>query len=108
MRGSFRLGRRWGYVDVEAEILGLKLRMDEVEATVRARSEVSGSQNGGRRTDLDQEFAALGIELAGARMQTNAHFRIARSEMLERFEVLRCEMIALGLRLDRLLEKDGV
>jgi hypothetical protein len=94
-------------VDVEAEILDLKLRMDGLEATVRSYGAVpDGRISEGRRSDLDQEFAALGIELAGARMQTNAHFRIARSEMLERFEVLRCEMIALGLRLDRLLEKD--
>jgi hypothetical protein len=95
-------------VDVEAEILDLKLRINGLEARARSRGAVpDGKVSEGRRFDLTKEFAALGMELAGARMQTNAHFRITRSEMLERFEVLRREMIALGLRLDRLLEKDG-
>ncbi|MFI7633490.1 hypothetical protein [Nonomuraea sp. NPDC049400] len=54
---------------------------------------------------VGQDFAVLRDELAGLRRQRNEQFASARSKILGTCEALRRDMIALGGRLDRLLEK---
>ncbi|MFG1703754.1 hypothetical protein ACFLIM_11215 [Nonomuraea sp. M3C6] len=131
-------------MDVEAEILDLKLRLEALEATARSGGAASGDVGARRRhpnipaasctrmegiqtditatsiavaevkaeiadlqSEMTQDIDALSVELAGLRRHTNEHFTSARSEMVQKFDSLRCEMIELGLRLDRLLAKNG-
>ncbi|MEV0228104.1 hypothetical protein [Nonomuraea sp. NPDC050786] len=61
----------------------------------------------GVRTEVGQDFEALIVEIAGFRAQTNEHFKSTQFEIMEKFDSLRCEMIDLALRLDRLLETKG-
>ncbi|WP_156326091.1 hypothetical protein [Nonomuraea sp. SBT364] len=88
--------------------IGVRLRGIEADlaatwmCVTQVRAEVAAV-----RGEVDQEFAALGVELTGARLQVGEHFRTARSEMREKYDLLRCEMIELGIRLDRLLDQDG-
>jgi hypothetical protein len=56
---------------------------------------------------MSQDLAALGDEVAGLRRHTHEHLTSAQSLMLRRFDSLQCSVIDLGLRLDRLLEKNG-
>ncbi|MEV1177209.1 hypothetical protein [Nonomuraea sp. NPDC049784] len=59
------------------------------------------------RIGLSQDFAVLRDELAGLRRQTDEQFASARSKMLRQCEALRCDMIDLAVRLDRLLDRRG-
>ncbi|NRQ36733.1 hypothetical protein HII36_33585 [Nonomuraea sp. NN258] len=124
-------------MDVEAEILQLKLRTADLETATRCGG---GDEHGQRcphgailaeislrlhslqadltataigiiearadvadiKIDLDRDLAALGIEHAGLRAQLHENAKAARSDLAKRFDSLRCEMIELGLRLDRL------
>jgi hypothetical protein len=110
-------------VDVEAEIRDLKLRMERLEAHVRSgepsivtsmQADITAGVMEIRadvvdlRTEMGQEFGALGIEISGIRSQSMDQYATARVEMLQRFDTLRCEMMELGLRLDRLLNTDGL
>jgi hypothetical protein len=71
-------------------------------AVAEARAEIADVQ-----VEMSQDFAALGLEIAGLRRQTNENFASAQAKMLQKLDSLRCEMIELGLRLDRLLENDS-
>ncbi|MFC4115825.1 hypothetical protein [Nonomuraea zeae] len=71
-------------------------------SVAEARAEVADV-----RMEMSQDFAALGLEISGLRRQTNENFASARHEMMQKLDSLRCEMIELGLRLDRLLENDS-
>ncbi|MEQ4714769.1 hypothetical protein [Nonomuraea sp. B19D2] len=124
-------------MNVEAEILDLKRRVEALETIVRsgpgqrphhAIPAQSGPHRPGLpvhvcersiglaelkaeiadvRTEASQDFEALIVEIAGFRAQTNENFKSTQSEIMEKFDSLRCEMIDLALRLDRLLEING-
>ncbi|SDI88660.1 hypothetical protein [Nonomuraea jiangxiensis] len=131
-------------MDVEAEILELKLRLEALETTARSGGPVSGDVEPQRRhpntpavrhtgiegiqpditttsiavtevkadiaqlhTEMTQDIAALNVEVTGLRWHLYQLLTVTRSEMEQKFDSLRCEMIELGLRLDRLLEKHG-
>ncbi|WP_433437020.1 hypothetical protein [Nonomuraea sp. CA-141351] len=119
-------------MNVEAEILDLKRRVEALETILRSgsdpgRSDLVPAQTGPYmpdsetsiglaelkaeiadvRTETSQDFEALIVEIAGFRAQTNEHFKSTQSEIMEKFDSLRCEMIDLALRLDRLLEING-
>ncbi|KAB8188724.1 hypothetical protein FH608_042310 [Nonomuraea phyllanthi] len=124
-------------MDVEAEILELRRRVEALETIVRSglgprQPGAVPAQAGPRprdvpvhvsetsiglaelkaevadvRTEVSQDFEALIVELAGLRAQTNENVRSAQSEILGKLDSLRCEMIDLALRLDRLLEING-
>ncbi|MFI7134903.1 hypothetical protein ACIBQ1_55215 [Nonomuraea sp. NPDC050153] len=128
-------------MNVEAEILDLKLRVEALEATLRSdgsldrrprHNDIVPAQSGPHRRDLpphvtqasidaaelraeiadvrtevSQDFEALIVEVAGLRLQMNQNFKTVRSDLLGKIDSLRCEMIDLGLRLDRLLEPGG-
>ncbi|MEU7861796.1 hypothetical protein [Nonomuraea sp. NPDC049141] len=66
------------------------------------RVEIAGIQAG-----ISQDLAAFGDEVAGLRRHANEHLTSAQSLMVRRFDSLQCSVIDLGLRLDRLLEKNG-
>jgi hypothetical protein len=128
-------------VNVEAEILDLKLRVEALEATLRSsgsldrrprHNDMVPAQPGPYRSDLpalvaqvsinvsevraevadvrtevSQDFEALIVEVAGLRVQMNQSFKAVHSDLLGKIDSLRCEMIDLGLRLDRLMEPGG-
>ncbi|MEO3875307.1 hypothetical protein ABGB18_41535 [Nonomuraea sp. B12E4] len=131
-------------MDVEAEILDLKLRMEALEATARSGEAGSGDVESQRRhsnipaarntgpeciqtditarsiavtevkahiakfqTEMSQDIAALNVEVTGLRWHAYDLLTATRSDIEQKFDSLRCEMIELGLRLDRLLEKHG-
>ncbi|MFF4619228.1 hypothetical protein [Nonomuraea jabiensis] len=124
-------------MNVEAEILDLKLRVEALEAGLRSNvsprhDDIVPAQAGPYRfelpalvaqvsigvteiraeladvrTELSQDLEALLVEVAGLRVQTNEHFNVIQSDLLGKIDSLRCDMIDLGLRLDRLAETDG-
>ena len=71
-------------------------------AVAQVRVDIVGIQ-----AAMSQDFAALGDEVAGIRRHTHEHLSSAQSLIVRRFDSLQCSVIDLGLRLDRLLEKDG-
>ncbi|MER6945028.1 hypothetical protein ABT294_13480 [Nonomuraea sp. NPDC000554] len=100
-------GQRCAHANLLTEIC---MRMETMQAAItgatvdvaQARAELTDAQSG-----TDQKFAALGIEIANLRSQTTRHLTSVQSEIQRRLDFLRCEMIDLDLRLDRLLHKDG-
>ena len=71
-------------------------------AVAQVRVEIAGIQAG-----ISQDLAAIGDEVAGLRRHADEHLTSAQSLMVRRFDSLQCSVIDLGLRLDRLLEKNG-
>ncbi|MEV4581972.1 hypothetical protein AB0K16_52940 [Nonomuraea jabiensis] len=125
-------------MNVEAEILDLKVRVEALEAILRSNvgpryDDLVPAQTGPYRfelpalvaqmsigvaeiraeiadvrTEVRQDLEALLVEVAGVRVQTNEHFNVIQSDLLGMIDSLRCDMIDLGLRIDRLTEPDGV
>ncbi|WP_143591736.1 hypothetical protein [Thermoactinospora rubra] len=117
-------------MDVVAEIADLKRRMDTLEAAVRSIGAILGSSHqrsveidvSGLRSDLaairsdiadmwadiKQDLIALHDELAVFRHRAGEQLNALQAEMLRERDIIRCEMIELGFRIDRLLDKDGV
>ncbi|MFB9622972.1 hypothetical protein [Nonomuraea helvata] len=91
----------YGHFPAQESTLGEGATTLEV-AIAEVRADVADLHIG-----LNQDFAALRDELAGLRRQTDEQFASARSKMLRRCEALRCDMIDLAVRLDRLLERRG-
>ncbi|NUR89064.1 MAG: hypothetical protein HOY71_33695 [Nonomuraea sp.] len=101
-------------MDVEAEILDIKLRIQALEATLSPEGVVMRSDKAeitadiaDIRTEVSQNIAALGDELAGLRGQTDEHLEMVRSSIGRRLDLLLCETLDLATRIDRLLERDG-
>ncbi|WP_431932550.1 hypothetical protein [Nonomuraea jabiensis] len=124
-------------MNVEAEILDLKVRVGALEVALRSNviprhddlvpaqigpyrfdlpalvAQVSigvaeiRAELADVRTELSQDLEALLVEVTGVRAQTNEHFDTIQSDLLAVIDSLRCDMIDLGLRLDRLTEADG-
>ncbi|MET9248150.1 hypothetical protein [Nonomuraea sp. NPDC003709] len=122
-------------MNVEAEILDLKLRVEALEAALRSnaryddiipaqagpyRSELPAlvaqvsigvaelrAEMADIRTEVSQDFEALIVEVAGVRVQMTENYKAIHSDLLGKIDSLRCEMIDLGLRLDRLTETGG-
>ncbi|MGW0806618.1 hypothetical protein [Nonomuraea sp. NPDC002799] len=103
-------------MDVEAEILGLKLRMEALEEAVHsggciaamligvyeAQVSIAGVQNG-----MADDLAAIAVEVAGLRWQGDEHFRGAQAQIHAGFEALRTDMLHLAAMIDQLLKKDS-
>ncbi|MFI6742024.1 hypothetical protein ACIBI9_54745 [Nonomuraea sp. NPDC050451] len=128
-------------MNVESEILDLKLRVETLEAALRSsggldrrprHNDIVPTQPGPYRpelpalvtqmslnvselraeiadvrTEVSQDFEALIVEVAGLRVQMNQNHKAVQSDLLGKIDSLRCEMIDLGLRLDRLMETGG-
>jgi hypothetical protein len=128
-------------VNVEAEILDLKLRVEALEAALRSsggpdprprHNDIVPAQTGPYRselpalvaqvsigvaelkaeiadvrTEVGQDFEALIVEVAGVRVQLSENYKAVQADLLGKIDSLRCDMIDLGLRLDRLTEKGG-
>ncbi|MFC4013046.1 hypothetical protein ACFOY2_37875 [Nonomuraea purpurea] len=97
-------------MDVEAEIIELKLRIEELEARQRSGSQAKTASNDfvrmedavlGARTEICQDIAAFCDELAGFWRYTDEHFRFARAEILEKLTALQCAVIELGLKMNK-------
>ncbi|MGN9838095.1 hypothetical protein ACTMTI_08225 [Nonomuraea sp. H19] len=69
-------------------------------AVAEVRADIADIQ-----TAMSHDFTALGIGLAGLHWQTNEQVKSTRSEIITKLDSLQCEMLDLGLRIDRLLEK---
>jgi hypothetical protein len=102
-------------VDVEAEILDLKLRVKALEAGARCGDPTPATMAGMAevkaeiadfQTEVRQDIAVLSDELGGLRRHTNEHFRTLWGEMLAGLISLCGNMIELRLILIRLLGKD--
>ncbi|MEW1844944.1 hypothetical protein AB0392_43965 [Nonomuraea angiospora] len=121
-------------MNVEAEILDLKLRVETLEAALRSnrsprhddivpaqagpyRSELPAlvaqvsigvselrAEIADVRTEVGQDFEALIVEVAGVRVQLSENYKAVQADLLGKIDSLRCDMIDLGLRLDRLME----
>ncbi|MEV4016687.1 hypothetical protein AB0J35_39935 [Nonomuraea angiospora] len=128
-------------MNVEAEILDLKLRVESLEAALRSNggpdsrprpNDIVPAQAGSYRselpalvaqvsigvsqlraeiadvrTEVGQDFEALIVEIAGVRVQLSENHQAVQADLLGKIDSLRCDMIDLGLRLDRLTEKGG-
>jgi hypothetical protein len=109
-RSDFR--RRQGYVDVEAEIIAIKRRVEALEAALGTGGEEPSvgvaevlAELADVRIELGHECAAVGDELIDLRRQIHEHVETARDRAQQRLDILHCEMFDLGIRLDRLLEE---
>ncbi|MED7926525.1 hypothetical protein SMD20_19875 [Nonomuraea sp. LP-02] len=100
-------------MDVQTEILGLKLRVEALEACMIADTDRTATVSiitalrtdiAELRADVAEDFAAWGDEVAGVRCQLNDYLKTSHSDLVRALDSLRCEMIDLGIRLDRLLE----
>ncbi|MFI9596986.1 hypothetical protein [Nonomuraea sp. NPDC052265] len=103
-------------MDVEAEILDIKLRVQALEATLCAEADCSEAVLGiaelradlaDTRSEAGHHVTALTDELLGLHGQSDEHFQAVRSKIRRRLDLLRCETLDLAIRLDRLLERDG-
>ncbi|MER6577232.1 hypothetical protein [Nonomuraea sp. NPDC001023] len=103
-------------MDVEAEILDIRLRVQALEATLCAEADCSEAVLGiaemradlaETRSESGHDVTALTDELLGLRGQSDEHFQAIRSKIRRRLDLLRCETLDLAIRLDRLLEQDG-
>ncbi|MEW9547869.1 hypothetical protein [Nonomuraea sp. NPDC050783] len=102
-------------MDVQTEILGLKLRVEALEAQMLSGSDRATTASivialrtdiAELRADVAEDLAAWGDELAGVRRQLDDSVKAFRSDLARVLDLLRCEMIDLGIRFDRLLEND--
>jgi hypothetical protein len=98
-------------VNVEAEIDNLKLRVQALEATLpphRASTakSIDIDQVAYILTEISQDLAALGDEIAGLRRHISQYVFRDQSTMLNKLDAIHCETIALGLKFDQLLDKD--
>ncbi|WP_188194118.1 hypothetical protein [Nonomuraea sp. SYSU D8015] len=102
-------------MDVEAEILDLKLRVRALEASEAGGAPIAATTSGMAaveaeiadfRTEVRQDLVVLGDELAGFRWHTNERLKSLRAETLDGLTSLFRDMIELRLMLDWLLEKD--
>ncbi|MCK2219786.1 hypothetical protein MF672_039220 [Actinomadura sp. ATCC 31491] len=103
-------------MDVQTEILDLKLRVEALEAKMVSALDRTATLSlitalrtdlAELRADIAEDFKAWGDELAGVRRHFNDSFKASRSDLVRALDTIRCEMIDLGIRLDRLVEKDG-
>ncbi|WP_113705619.1 hypothetical protein [Nonomuraea lactucae] len=102
-------------MNIEAEILELKLRMEALQAlacpggvlktTVLAFVAMIAEVRDAR-SEITQDLAALGIEIEGLRRQTNEHIISAQREMPAWYEALQDDLNELRHRLDRVLGED--
>ncbi|MBF8189660.1 hypothetical protein ITP53_28795 [Nonomuraea sp. K274] len=75
-------------MNIEAQILELMMRVRALEAGARTGDDITigitqvKDDIADIRTEMRQDIAALGDELAGLRQNMNEHFRSIRSEML--------------------------
>ncbi|MFI6927485.1 hypothetical protein ACIBIZ_46665 [Nonomuraea spiralis] len=102
-------------MDVEAEILDIKLRIQALEATLCGGADCSEAALGIAearadvaefRTAVSQGVTALTDELLGLGGESDEHVDAVRSRISRRLDLLRCETLDLAIRLDRLLETD--
>ncbi|MGW0807539.1 hypothetical protein [Nonomuraea sp. NPDC002799] len=55
--------------------------------------------------ELSQGIAAVRTEMVHLRQQADEHFAAAQAAMVRAFDALRCELIDVSLRIDRLTEE---
>ncbi|NUP80758.1 MAG: hypothetical protein HOV96_24740 [Nonomuraea sp.] len=97
-------------MDVEAELLDIKLRIMMLEAALcPERAGKLGltelkADIVELRDQMSRNVAALGGEPAAFHGQDD---ETVRTRVTRRLDLLRCETLELAVRLDRLLEKDG-
>ena len=103
-------------MNIESEILGFQLRIRELEAASRVhRDQVTAlsclaatrAELIEVRAEIGRDFLPLNVAVARLRWDTEDKLRTTLSEALARVDNVRSELVDLGLRLDRLLEKDG-
>jgi hypothetical protein len=139
-----QVARRRAGVDVRADILDLKLRVEDLETggvgrpvdllreihdlARRLQVEVAALRTklAATRAGLGEEIAAVQTEVEGVRREVSGRrpggtgdedadirldmaeaFAAVRAEMAREFESVRSEMLDLGIKLDRLLKRDG-
>ncbi|WP_043631057.1 hypothetical protein [Nonomuraea candida] len=113
-------------MDVEAEILNLRRRMQALEAGAPSdqrddeldavpESTLESERPGrGKATvaELQREMAddleALSVEITGLRWQANDYYASGHSQLLDRLDDIRSGLHHLDLKLDQLLRKDAV
>ncbi|MFI6926198.1 hypothetical protein ACIBIZ_40120 [Nonomuraea spiralis] len=103
-------------MNIEVEILDLQLRIQALEA--RSCSESSNALLAGIATvradvadvhsEVGQDFEILNFEIARLRWTLDDNCRSSLAEVLRRLDELQCQLVDLGLRLDRLLAKDDL
>ncbi|NUP61395.1 MAG: hypothetical protein HOW71_04360 [Nonomuraea sp.] len=100
-------------MDVEAELLDIKLRIMMLEAALcPERAGKLGltelkADIVELRDQMSRNVAALGGEPAAFHGRNDEHDETVRTSVTRRLDLLRCETLELAVRLDRLLEKDG-
>ncbi|MBE1588861.1 hypothetical protein ACFPOI_55695 [Nonomuraea angiospora] len=103
-------------MNVEAEILGLKLRMQALEAqpcpgpvitAIAIAVALVTAEVTDARAEITQDLAAMGIEIEGLRRQTNQHITSAQRDTPAWYDALQHDLNELRLRIDHLLEKPG-
>ncbi|MEV0384279.1 hypothetical protein [Nonomuraea sp. NPDC050643] len=102
-------------MDLEAEILDLKRRMEELEASrcspegdgglasigvIEMKSLITDAQGA-----LTEDLSALNAEIGGLRWDINKVLKSGNMQTLDQLDALRIDVIHLGLKLDQLLEK---
>ncbi|WP_146103476.1 hypothetical protein [Nonomuraea solani] len=104
--------KAWSFVDLEAEILDLKRRMQAFEADTYSKDDAltpigateAKTLIADVQTGITDDLGALGVEIAGLRYQTSEYFKTAHMQMMERLDALRSDMLHLELRFDQLLK----
>ncbi|MCF6468578.1 hypothetical protein FAF44_09295 [Nonomuraea sp. MG754425] len=102
-----------GFVDLEEEILGLKLRMQAIEQLTRpgdeehvtaanGRAPVQTAVSGGRVTD---DLEALNVEIGGLRWQVREYHTATHTQVQEQLDDIRTGMHSLEFKLDQLLRR---
>lgn len=101
-------------MDIEAEILSLKQRVRTLEESGSdgdARTKPAALPGDAVVTmyrEISEELTALGVEIAGMRMQTIQDHTACQAELLGRLDSLQLGMHHLVFRLDQLVDRGSV
>ncbi|GAA3535799.1 hypothetical protein GCM10022419_014340 [Nonomuraea rosea] len=99
-------------MDLEAEILDLKLRMQTLEQSTRSDDDDTTTSAGpipvtDAHRELADELETLSVEVTGLRWQTREYHTSSHSQLLQRLDDLQVGMRHLELRLDQLLKDNN-